>query len=239
MPGNRETGPTTGPAPSSASASYHSDRHANDNHTAVESPTVGEAAPLDQMTIAEGLTQARQALGEYLHVADRQDRRSVDDIFDYGYRFLVDKPFQTIYDDPPDFWPHLITQVLSTTDEELIARFHDELALIRARLPALGKQSSGPPGDQWMSPGRIVCSWPDLDITARAVLFVMAAHGNNQGENIWISQQKIAGYLGLKHKRTAQKATKRLRQAGAITKTAEPRQHKPTTYKINRGPRVT
>lgn len=233
-----ETGPE-GPA-SSSFVDGQTDK-AQVTSPAVESPTmtVGEVDSLDPMTIAEGLTQARQALGEYLHVVDRQDLRSVDAIIDYGYRWLVDKPFQTIYDDPPKGWSHFITQVLGTTDEELIVRFHAELALIRERLPALGKQSSQPPGDQWMSPGRMVCSWPDLDITARAVLFVMAAHGNNKGEDIWISQQKIAGYLGLKHKRTAQKATKRLRQAGAITKTAEPRQHKPTTYKINHGPRVT
>jgi biotin operon repressor len=66
----------------------------------------------------------------------------------------------------------------------------------------------------------------------------MAAHGNNKGENIWVSQQKIATYLGMK-KRAAQKATKRLREAGVIKMTAESRQHKPRTYKINRGPRVT
>ena len=200
--------------------------------------TVGEADSLDPMTIAEGLTQARQALGEYLHVAAQQDLRSVDAIFDYGYRFLVDEPFQTVYDDPPKFWSYLITQVLGTTDEELIARLHVELALIRERLPALGKQTSGPPGDQWMSPGRIVCSWPDLDPTARLVLFVMAAHGNNKGESIWVSQQKTADYLGLS-KRTVQRAHDRLLAAKAIKKTAEGRQHKPPTYKLTHGPGVT
>jgi len=89
-----------------------------------------------------------------------------------------------------------------------------------------------------MSPGRIVCSWPDLDITARAVLFVMAAHGNNKGEKIWVSQQKTADYLGLS-KRTVQRAHDRLLAAKAIKKTAEGRQHKPPVYKLTHGPGVT
>ena len=229
-----ETGPE-GPAPSSVDG--QTDK-AQDTDSAGQPPPVAEATPLDKMTIAEGLTQARQALGEYLYIADRQDLRSVDAIFDYGYRFFIDKPFQTVYDDPPDFWSYLITQILGTTGEEEIARFHVELALIRERLPALGKQSSQPPGDQWMSPGRIVCSWPDLDPTARLVLFVMAAHGNNKGENIWVSQQKIADYLGLS-KRTVQRAHDRLLAAKAIKKTAEGRQHKPPVYKLTHGPGVT
>lgn len=221
---HEETAPPDGEAASTSAS--------DDSDTEPLTVTVGESAP---MTIAEGLTQARQALGESIH---SRDFRSVDAIFDYGYRFLVDKPFQTIYDDPPEFWSHLITQILGTTSEELIAQLHAELALIRERLPALGKQSSQPPGDQWMSPGRLVCSWPDLDITARAVLFVMAAHGNNKGENIWISQQKTADYLGLS-KRTVQRAHDRLLAAKAIKKTAEGRQHKPPTYKLTHGPGVT
>lgn len=93
-------------------------------------------------------------------------------------------------------------------------------------------------GDKWMSPGRLVCSWPDLDPTARLVMFVMAAHGDNKGENIWISQSKIAYYLGMS-KRTVQRAMGRLEGEKAISMTAEPRQHKPPTWCLNQGPGVT
>lgn len=92
-------------------------------------------------------------------------------------------------------------------------------------------------GEKWASPGRLVCSWPDLDLTARAVMFVMAAHGNDRGENIWISQSKIGDYIG-RDRTTVWRAMQRLEKAGAVTRTAEPSQHKPTTYKLNRGVRV-
>ena len=187
------------------------------------------------LTIAEAMDQAKDAIGRY-EQADNDS--SAAEVIDYGHPGLVDKPFQAVWDDLPESWSWIMSRVLGTTNHEYESRFLAELERIREGMPALGKQGSQIPGDQWASPGRIVCSWPGLDITARAVLFVMVAHGNSKGENIWVSQQRIADYLGV-HKRTAQRATERLAQSGAITKTAEPHQHKPTTYKINRGSKVT
>ena len=202
-----------------------------------------------KLTIAEAMDQAKLAIGPYPNADNNAFAAEVID----NYESLIDKPFQAVWDDDlkaiweehqetqnelAGIWSFLIHRVLGTQDRDHVALFFTELERIREGMPALGKQGSQIPGDQWASPGRIVCSWPNLDITARAVLFVMAAHGNNKGENIWVSQQRIADYLGV-HKRTAQRATERLAQTGAITKTAEPHQHKPTTYKLNRGSKVT
>ena len=202
------------------------------------------------LTFAGALDQAKETIGPGKFKQDDQNARTAAEIIDYGYPWLVDEPFQAVWDDlienPEEgWWRGLMQQLLNTfnpygetTDLDYETLFFTELERIREGMPALGSQGSQIPGDQWASPGRIVCSWPNLDITARAVLFVMAAHGNNKGENIWVSQQRIADYLGV-HKRTAQRATERLAQAGAITKTAEPHQHRPTTYKLNRGSKVT
>lgn len=91
-------------------------------------------------------------------------------------------------------------------------------------------------GDKWVSPGRLALTW-EVDLTALTVLLVLAAHGNDQGENIWVSQATVAGYIG-RDRTTVYRAVKRLEKAGAITRTAKPRQHRPATYRINRGPRI-
>lgn len=112
---------------------------------------------------------------------------------------------------------------------------------VKHLIDALAKKSQAPirtAADKWASPGRIVCSWPDLDPTARLVMFVMAAHARDDGSNIWVSQQKIADYIGMS-KRTVQRAMDRLEDTKAIKKTAEPRQHKPPTWRLNTGPGAT
>jgi hypothetical protein len=130
----------------------------------------------------------------------------------------------------------------STSDEDrqdvprTVAVLQD-LAINNGKLPAQEKPPARA-GDKWISPGRMVCSWPDLDPTARLVMFVLAAHGDNNGEGIWISQSKIARYLGFS-KRTVQRAMQRLEDEKAILMTAEPRQHQPPTWRLNRGPGVT
>ena len=101
-----------------------------------------------------------------------------------------------------------------------------------------GKNGSKQAGDKWVSPGRLVCTWPDLDLTARSVLFVMAAHGRDDGTNCYVSQPRIADYLGFSSTEPVRRAWRRLEEAGAITKTAEARQQKPPTYRINRGSRT-
>lgn len=104
-------------------------------------------------------------------------------------------------------------------------------------MPAVDKRAAAR-GDKWVSPGRLVLTWPDLDATAQRVLFVMAAHGDNNCQNIYIAQSTIAGYIG-KSRRTVQYAMKRLSDQKVITMTAKPRRNKPTTWKINRGPEIT
>lgn len=144
-----------------------------------------------------------------------------------------DKPFVTVLDSDDEDWCYLAVTFLGCGDfdNDVYQGFLFELEQIREGLDATKA------GDDWVSPGRLVLTWPDLDPTARLVLFVMAAHGNNKGHNIFTSQQTIADYLGLT-RRAVQMATRRLREANVITETAKSRQHRPPTYKINRGPRV-
>lgn len=104
--------------------------------------------------------------------------------------------------------------------------------------PDTGDSNGSKSGDKWVSPGRLVCTWPNLDQTAQLVLFVMAAHGDNKGENIFVSQSTIADYLGFTSAEPVRRAYRRLEKVGAITRTQKPNQHKPGTYRINRGSRV-
>lgn len=177
--------------------------------------------------IGEHLTALNVELGEFLEVAGPSEHLR---ILGRYIEHLWAKAFGI---DPPD----------EATKAELA---QDRLGWISklhrgemAQLPeSVAAANGGRVGDKWVSPGRLVLSWPDLDLTALAVALVMAAHGNDRGENIWISQRSIGDYLG-RDRTTIYRAIKRLEKVGVITMTAKPRQHKPATYRINRGPRVS
>ncbi|MFP3881707.1 MAG: helix-turn-helix domain-containing protein [Actinomycetota bacterium] len=168
-------------------------------------------------------TVFNETLDDFL--ADNPDRRG--DVI--GYYLLA---WYELYE------PHELPNGDPTMEREFSEecdRFDGHLQALANGKPAKTEKSAG---DKWASPGRLVCTWPDLDLTARAVLFVMAAHGRDDGSNCFVSQATIAEYLGLSQVETVRRAWRRLEKAGAIKQTAKATQQKPPTYRINRGPRV-
>lgn len=151
-------------------------------------------------------------------------------------RGWLDKPYSWFQGLPADDQQAYLDDLASVAEyadpEQLLygLAFVDDVELVDA--------AAKPAGDKWVSPGRLVLTWPDLDPTAQLVLFVMAAHGDNNAKNIYISQSTIAEYLGFASTEPVRRAYRRLERSGAITRTKKPTQHRPGTYRINRGSRV-
>ena len=126
-----ETGPE-GPAPSSVDG--QTDK-AQDTDSAGQPPPVAEATPLDKMTIAEALDKAvavlvdREILGLSFNYYGNQ---SSEQVIDYGFKWLIDEQFQTVWDgELGDWWPILLHAVLGTPDPQASSLLIEELALIR------------------------------------------------------------------------------------------------------------
>lgn len=98
-----------------------------------------------------------------------------------------------------------------------------------------GRQQGDEPNpltsDTWTSPGRRMCKFSDIDPTARLVGLVMAAHADNQGNGIYVSQTTLSDITGLTV-RTIRNAQRKLEDAGAIIRKRDHRQHMPPLWSI-------
>lgn len=92
-------------------------------------------------------------------------------------------------------------------------------------------------GDKWVSPGRLICEWSkqagSLSVRDLAVAFVMASHGDNQGQDIFIAQGTIAEILGY-NRTTVIRAQKALEDAGVFTVTKPATQHYTAQWRLNK-----